>query len=107
MDVIDPMLPNKPRGVLRVDDRRVTIRYGKLAANYLAFIQLASIRIWRRANESAPRLAAHGDLYPAPEWNLDRSKTIGGIPDVSEVVTIFGFKSPGIVTEHECAGSQA
>jgi tripartite-type tricarboxylate transporter receptor subunit TctC len=27
-------------------------RYDKLAANYLAFIKLASIRIWLRANES-------------------------------------------------------
>ena len=26
----------------------------KLAANYLAFVKLASIRIWLRANESAP-----------------------------------------------------
>jgi hypothetical protein len=28
-------------------------RHDKLAANYLAFIKLASIRIWLRANESA------------------------------------------------------
>jgi transposase len=39
--------------------RRVADRYDKLAANYLAniplaFIKLASIRIWLRANESAP-----------------------------------------------------
>lgn len=34
--------------------RRVTTRYDKLAANYLAFIKLASIRIWPRANESTP-----------------------------------------------------
>ena len=99
------MLPNKPRGVRRVNDRRVlngifwvlrsgapwrdlprggghqwsislsrrvkrttigerfinkikqyrrvATRYDKLAANYLAFIKLASIRIWLRANESA------------------------------------------------------
>ena len=32
--------------------RRVATRYDKLAANYLAFIKLASIRIWIRANES-------------------------------------------------------
>src|SRR5450755_1532073 len=31
----------------------VATRYDKLAANYLAFIQLASIRIWLPANESA------------------------------------------------------
>jgi transposase len=34
--------------------RRVATRYDKLAANYLAFIKLASIRIRLRANESAP-----------------------------------------------------
>jgi len=34
--------------------RRVATRYDKLAANYLAFIKLASIRLWLRAYESAP-----------------------------------------------------
>ena len=34
--------------------RRVATRYDKLAANYLAFIKLASIRIWLRVNESTP-----------------------------------------------------
>jgi transposase len=33
--------------------RRVATRYDRLAANYLAFAQLASIRLWLRANESA------------------------------------------------------
>jgi transposase len=33
---------------------RVASCYDKLAANYLVFIQLASIRLWLRANESAP-----------------------------------------------------
>jgi transposase len=32
--------------------RRVATRYDKLAVNYPAFIKLASIRIWLRANES-------------------------------------------------------
>ena len=32
--------------------RRVATRYDELAANYLAFVQLASIRSWLRANES-------------------------------------------------------
>jgi transposase len=32
----------------------VATRYDKLAANYLAFVKLASIRIWLRANESTP-----------------------------------------------------
>jgi transposase len=34
--------------------RRVATRYDKLAANYLAFIQLASIRLWLRVYESTP-----------------------------------------------------
>ncbi|MGY3697674.1 transposase [Bradyrhizobium sp. USDA 3240] len=34
--------------------RRVATRYVKLAANYLAFVQLASIRLWLRAYESTP-----------------------------------------------------
>jgi transposase len=32
----------------------LTTRYDKLAANYLAFVQLASIRSWLRVNESTP-----------------------------------------------------
>jgi transposase len=32
--------------------RRVETRYDKLAANYLAFVQLASIRLWLRSCES-------------------------------------------------------
>jgi transposase len=32
--------------------RRIATRYDKLAANYLAFVQLASIRLWLRINES-------------------------------------------------------
>src|SRR5262249_9342968 len=34
--------------------RRVATRHDKLAANYLAFIQLAAIRLWLRVNESTP-----------------------------------------------------
>ena len=34
--------------------RRIGTRYEKLAANYLAMIKLATIRIWLRANESTP-----------------------------------------------------
>jgi transposase len=87
---IKPILPNKPRGVPRVNDRRVippkrnrndpicfspylyrarnrverffnrikqcrrvATRYDRLADNYLALVQLASIRLWLRLNESA------------------------------------------------------
>ena len=34
--------------------RRVATRYDKLAANYLAFVKLAAIRIWLRVYESTP-----------------------------------------------------
>jgi transposase len=33
--------------------RRVATRYDRLAANYLAFVQLVLIRLWLRLNESA------------------------------------------------------
>jgi transposase len=49
---IKPMLPNKPRGIPR-ECRRVATRYDRLAANYLAFVQLASIRLWLCFYESA------------------------------------------------------
>jgi hypothetical protein len=39
-----------PGWVIR--DRHVATRYDKLAANDLAFVQLASIRLWLRVNES-------------------------------------------------------
>jgi transposase len=34
--------------------RRIATRHDKVAANYLARIKLASIRLWLRAYESAP-----------------------------------------------------
>jgi transposase len=34
--------------------RRIATRYEKLGANFLAFIQLASVRIWLRSIESTP-----------------------------------------------------
>jgi transposase len=34
--------------------RRIATRYDKLAANYLAFVQLASIRLWLRVYEFTP-----------------------------------------------------
>jgi len=34
--------------------RRVATRYDKLAANHLAFVKLAAIRIWLRAYKSTP-----------------------------------------------------
>jgi transposase len=46
----DPVL----RKVAMAVARRIATRYDRLAANYLAFIKLASIRIWLRVYESAP-----------------------------------------------------
>jgi len=34
--------------------RRIATRYDKLAANDLAFIKLASIRLWLRSYQSTP-----------------------------------------------------
>jgi Transposase DDE domain len=45
--------------------RRVATRYDKLAANYLAFIKLASNRIWLRANESTPWSSLSGTFRAA------------------------------------------
>jgi len=39
--------------------RRIATRYDKLAANYLAFIQLASIRLWLHVNEYTPAYPKH------------------------------------------------
>jgi transposase len=38
----------------RIKRRRIATRYDKLAANYLAFMKLASIRLWIRACEATP-----------------------------------------------------
>ncbi|OKO85989.1 hypothetical protein [Bradyrhizobium sp. AS23.2] len=44
---------------LALSPRRGETRYDRLAANYLAFVQLASIRLWLRLHKSAA-------------WNLPR-----------------------------------
>ena len=62
--IIEPLLPNKPRGVARSDDRKVlngilaaahrdrpgpvATRYEKHDANSLALVKLVAIRIWLR-----------------------------------------------------------
>jgi transposase len=37
---------DQAKGASRKQCRRVTTRYNKLAANYLAFVKLACIRLW-------------------------------------------------------------
>jgi transposase len=47
--------PKRPRFFNKIKHcRRIATRYDKLAADCLAFIKLASIRIWLRATESTP-----------------------------------------------------
>jgi transposase len=58
-DLFQPISLPRPQPVERFFNkikqcRRVATRYDRLAANYLAFVQLASIRLWLRLNESAP-----------------------------------------------------
>ena len=43
--------------LLHPDNRTLLAATGRSAGNYLAFIKLASIRIWLRAYESTPWLA--------------------------------------------------
>jgi hypothetical protein len=39
-------------------------RYDKLAANYLAFIHFASIRLWLRVNESTRKFLGLSTPFP-------------------------------------------
>ena len=50
--------------------RRVATRYDKLAANYLAFIQLASIRLWLRVYEFTALVKTDGVGIFRQEWKL-------------------------------------
>jgi predicted amidophosphoribosyltransferase len=60
-DLLQPVSVSRTALIERFFDkikqcRRVATGYGKLAANYLTFIKLASIRIRLRANESRPNV---------------------------------------------------
>ena len=63
--------------------RRVATRYDKLAANYLAFIKLASIRVWLRANKSAPHISLKARVLnnevtdTGIVWRLSRATPTG------------------------------
>ncbi len=73
--------------------RHVATRYDKLAANYLAFIKLPSIRIWLRVYESTP----------------SKNERTLGIPDYSTVKVIAVRAShsgpTGTGGSTACAGS--
>jgi transposase len=59
-DLLQPVSVSRARNLIErffnkiKQCRRVATRYDQHAANYLAFVKLASIRIWLRANESTP-----------------------------------------------------
>jgi transposase len=53
--------------------RRVATRYDKLSAHYLAFVKLASIRIWLRANEIHALASAHALFRSAAGRRADVS----------------------------------
>jgi transposase len=62
--------------------RPVATRYDKLAANYLAFVQLASIRLWLRINESTslarqPKESSHAEVQVAQNICPRRCPGIG------------------------------
>jgi transposase len=40
--------------------RRVSTRYDKLAANFLAMVQVASMRLWLQTYQSTPQIAGFG-----------------------------------------------
>jgi hypothetical protein len=56
--------------------RRIATRYDKLSANYLAFIQLASIRLWLRVNEYPPYNDAG---FPAAHFRVLDSSNVAGL----------------------------
>src|SRR6266513_2091748 len=70
--------------------RRVATRYDKLAANYLAFIQLASIRLWLRVNESTPLVI----FLVLPN---DSPKAFGSAQTCCSVVVRVGHARMGVV----------
>jgi transposase len=58
--------------------RRVATRYDKLAANFLAMIQLASMRLWLRAYESTALKTTYGNSKPIRKrghlWSRSRRR---------------------------------
>src|SRR5450631_1738174 len=83
--VIGPLLPNKPRGALRVDDRKVLNgaywgirtgspwvdipeRYGPVAACYNGFVQWWELDVWDRIFDAVSK-AYDGDLQMVDSVN--------------------------------------
>ncbi len=58
--------------------RRIATRYDKLAANDLAFVKLAAIRIWLRANAGRSHNDAN-DPYPPFSLKTNSSRMPAGV----------------------------
>ena len=82
--VIEPLLPNTPRGVPRVDDRRVLNgiywrlrtgspwadipeRYGSYTTCYNRFVRWAKLGVWDRISDAV------SEAYEGSEQSVDRS----------------------------------
>jgi len=77
--------------------QRVATRYDKLAANYPAFVKLASIRIWLRANESTSYRESHSLSLshcnkPYSITSSARASRVGGISR-PELFAVFKFST--------------
>ena len=90
--IIEPLLPNKPRGVARSDDRKVLNgiywrlrtgspwaeipeRYGPSTTCYNRFVRWARIGVWDRIFEAISR-AYDGDLQMIDSRGLQRASTV-------------------------------
>jgi hypothetical protein len=92
----------------------VAVRYDKLATNYLAFAQLASIRLWLRVNESTTKDGHTAATIPfrGPLWvKSQHVRAMSALPpkaDVSGVSTGVRFcaKSGLMQCNNSITGSQ-
>jgi transposase len=72
--------------------RRVATRYDKLAANYLAFVQLASIRLWLGVNEyTAPRLGSQAATFGV--LGVKRTRSTSRSPSQISMASKVGNRS--------------
>lgn len=70
--------------------RRVATRYDKLAENFLAMVQLASMRLWLRVYESTAWFLDLLERFPTPA-----SMTALGLEDFTrEAWSLVGARSP-------------
>jgi len=64
--------------------RRVATRYEKHAANYLAMLKLAAIRLWLRAYESTPQFSPRlADIGETRFWRVDGKADYGALDELA------------------------